>query len=139
MSDYYMLESGEEVDRIVLNLNHIPMILEMYSNDLELLLKESKDKKKLKEILMQFEFDLINEGIHYKPRLSDLVKVLPAVYQEPIEKFYKLFEKAESSEEYEFYYLILNYRLNIDQISKLKTQTRRLERQVTKLNRELNK
>lgn len=45
MSDYYMLESGEEVDRIVLNLNHIPMILEMCSNDLELLLKESKDKK----------------------------------------------------------------------------------------------
>lgn len=40
-----MLESGEEVDRIVLNLKNIPMILEMYSNDLELLLKESKDKK----------------------------------------------------------------------------------------------
>lgn len=130
MSDYFFQDSNEVVDKIVLKADRISEVLKTHITALESLLEDSKDKDKLEEIILYLEFDLIDEGARYEPVLFDLFKVFPAVYQEPIEKFEELFEKSKSIEEDEFYYAILNYRISMDNVKKLKNKIRFLENRI---------
>ncbi len=111
MNDYDKLIEGRPVTKVTIDLANLRSFVEEIKKKCFEKIVEEEVKVELEDSLDQLEKNVVTKYFQLGYAADHIQDVFTTVYWEPVETLEELHEQAESAAESDFYFALLNYKL----------------------------